>query len=177
MVINQSNLYTAVCFYKYAHNSGPKGSPEMILIAFHVKFHAWKNGIPPWGRRPPNKILKQKQKTSADAPGNGSPARPCTRAGGPGGMNIGINAACYYGRLLFFLKGGMSTGIRAPCSSAGSEVDDLYLVWNYELTSATWPWLSSHVMIYSQLTLLCNNVAWPPSFNRSAPPSFNRGPY
>ena len=27
-------------FYKYAHNSGPKGSPDMILIAFHLKFRA-----------------------------------------------------------------------------------------------------------------------------------------
>ena len=26
-------------FYKWGHISGPKGSPDMILNAFHVKFH------------------------------------------------------------------------------------------------------------------------------------------
>ena len=34
----QFNLYTNLYFYKYAHNSGPKGSPDMILSAYHVKF-------------------------------------------------------------------------------------------------------------------------------------------
>ena len=39
MVIAQFNLYTNICFQKYAYNLGPKGSPDMILSAFHVKFH------------------------------------------------------------------------------------------------------------------------------------------
>ena len=35
MVMTQLNLYKNICFYKYAHNSGPKVSPGMILQAFH----------------------------------------------------------------------------------------------------------------------------------------------
>ena len=30
----------------------------MILNAFHMKFHAWKNGIPPGASRPPEKKSK-----------------------------------------------------------------------------------------------------------------------
>ena len=33
-------------FYKIGHNSGPRGSPDMILTAFDVKFHDTKNEIP-----------------------------------------------------------------------------------------------------------------------------------
>ena len=38
MVITQSDLGTKDMFGKYAHVSGPKGSPDMCLNAFHVKF-------------------------------------------------------------------------------------------------------------------------------------------
>ena len=34
-------------FYKHVHNSGSKGSPDMILSAFYVKFHETKNDLPP----------------------------------------------------------------------------------------------------------------------------------
>ena len=43
MVITQFNLNKHIRFYKYAHNSGPKGSPDMILSAFDVKFNETKN--------------------------------------------------------------------------------------------------------------------------------------
>ena len=33
MVITQLNRYTNICFYKYAHNSGLTGSPDMTLCA------------------------------------------------------------------------------------------------------------------------------------------------
>ena len=36
-----------ISFYKYAHNSGPRGSPDMILNAFYVKFHEKKDELPP----------------------------------------------------------------------------------------------------------------------------------
>ena len=32
-------------FYKIGHNSGPRGSPDMILTAFDVKFHKKKDEI------------------------------------------------------------------------------------------------------------------------------------
>ena len=38
-VVTQFNLYKNVCFYKYGHDSGPRGSPDMILTVFDVKFH------------------------------------------------------------------------------------------------------------------------------------------
>ena len=41
-------------FYKYAHISGPRGSPDMNLNAFLGKFHASKNGIRPRAWRHPN---------------------------------------------------------------------------------------------------------------------------
>ena len=34
-------------FYKIGHNSGPRGSPDMILTAFDVKFNEKKYEIPP----------------------------------------------------------------------------------------------------------------------------------
>ena len=42
-----------VCFYKYAHNLGPWGSPDTILTAFDVKFHEKKGEIPLGVHRPP----------------------------------------------------------------------------------------------------------------------------
>ena len=82
MVITHFNLHTNICFYKYGHNSGPRGSPDMILSAVHVKFDKKKDEIPPRACRPLKKIPKSQNK---NAPGNGSPARPSARAGGPGG--------------------------------------------------------------------------------------------
>jgi hypothetical protein len=40
-------------FYKIGHNSGPRGSPDMILAAFDGKFHEKKDEIPPRACRPP----------------------------------------------------------------------------------------------------------------------------
>ena len=56
-------------------------SPDMILTAFDVKFHEKKDELPPRACRPPKKFQKLKK----NAPGNGSPARPSARAGGPTG--------------------------------------------------------------------------------------------
>ena len=60
MGLTQNVLSKNVCFYKYAHNSVPWGSPDMILIAFDGKFHEKKDEIPPSAHRP-LKTLKQKQ--------------------------------------------------------------------------------------------------------------------
>ena len=48
------NIY--ICFYKYAHNSGQKGSPDMILTAFNMKFDETKDGMPPGACRPLKKL-------------------------------------------------------------------------------------------------------------------------
>ena len=58
MGLTQFNLSKNVGFYKYAHNSGPRRSPDMILTAFDVKFHEKKDEIPPEACRPPNKLKK-----------------------------------------------------------------------------------------------------------------------
>ena len=42
-----SDLCEEHMFYKIGHNSGPMGSPDMILTAFDMKFHEKKNEIPP----------------------------------------------------------------------------------------------------------------------------------
>ena len=47
-----------ICFYKYAHNSGPRGSPDMILTAFDVKFHETKDELPLGACRPLKKLKK-----------------------------------------------------------------------------------------------------------------------
>ena len=47
MGLTQFNLGKNTCFYKYAHNSGPRGSPDIILTAFDVNLHAKKDEIPP----------------------------------------------------------------------------------------------------------------------------------
>ena len=39
MVITQNDLHKKHRFYTHGHISGPKKSPDMILNAFHVKFH------------------------------------------------------------------------------------------------------------------------------------------
>ena len=53
--------YKNVCFYEYGHNSGPRGSPDMILTAFDVKFHEKKKELPPRACRPPKKFQKFKK--------------------------------------------------------------------------------------------------------------------
>ena len=45
-------------FYKYAHILGPKGSPDMILTAFDMKFDEKKDEIPPEACRPLKKLKK-----------------------------------------------------------------------------------------------------------------------
>ena len=92
MGLTQNVLSKNVCFYKYAHNSGPRGSPDMILTAFDVKFHEKKDEIPPRACRPPKKFQKFKNMhlemgvpgaaARAGGPGGGSPPR---KKGGPGG--------------------------------------------------------------------------------------------
>ena len=39
MGLTQSVLSKNICFYKYADNSGPNGSPDRILTTFYVKLH------------------------------------------------------------------------------------------------------------------------------------------
>ena len=84
-----------ICFYKYAHNSIPRGAPDMSLSAFDVKFHDKNEGMPPGACRPPksekhknnvqNMGLKQwtknKKYNPKWAPQN---PRPSARARGPG---------------------------------------------------------------------------------------------
>ena len=77
MVIIQFNLYKNECFY---HNSGPRGSPDMIWSAFDVKFHDKNEGMPPRACGVPTQI----KKNSTNAPRNGAPARPSARAVGAG---------------------------------------------------------------------------------------------
>ena len=43
-------------FYKYAHILDPKGSPDMILSAFDIKFDEKKDEIPPRACRPSKKL-------------------------------------------------------------------------------------------------------------------------
>ena len=47
VVVTQFNLYKDICSYKYSHTSGPKGSPDMIMSAFGVKFYEKKDEMPP----------------------------------------------------------------------------------------------------------------------------------
>ena len=54
----RSDLCEKLMFYKIGHNLGPRGSPDMILTAFDVKFHEKKNEIPPRACRPPQKSSK-----------------------------------------------------------------------------------------------------------------------
>ena len=56
MGLTQNVLSKNVCFYKYAHNSVPRGSPDMSLIVFDGKFHEKSDEIPPRACRPPKKF-------------------------------------------------------------------------------------------------------------------------
>ena len=53
-------------FYRIGHNSGPRGSPDMILTAFDVKFHKKKDEMPPEVCRPLKK-LKQNNVEQVDS--------------------------------------------------------------------------------------------------------------
>ena len=81
MGLTQNVPSTNICFYKYAHNSGPKGSPDMILTAFDVKFHEKKNELPPEAWNPQTKIPKIQKNQSKMGP----PEPPPARAKSPGG--------------------------------------------------------------------------------------------
>ena len=93
MVITYSDLFQNIRFYKYAHNSGPKGSPDMIFSAFDVKFHDKNEGMPPGACRPPkieNKLKtlcrmwaqeSEKTKNNVDKVGS-PPACPSVRPSG-----------------------------------------------------------------------------------------------
>ena len=58
MGITQSDLFKNIDFYKYAHNSGSRLSPEMILSAFDEKLDEKKDEIPPDACRPSEKLKK-----------------------------------------------------------------------------------------------------------------------
>ena len=82
MVITQFDVYQNISFYTHAHNSGPKGSPDMILNAFNMKFDDKIKELPPKACRPQNKIptihnKKQQQKCTGKwiprPPGGRSP--------------------------------------------------------------------------------------------------------
>ena len=85
MGLTQGVLDKNICFYKYAHNSGPRRSPDMILTAFDVKFHEKKDELPPEAWNPQTKI-KKSQKVRKMQPKMGPPeppfARPCGGSGG-----------------------------------------------------------------------------------------------
>ena len=76
MGLTQNVVSKNVCFYKYAHNSVPRGSPDMILIAFDGKFHEKKDEIPPRACRPSKKFQKFKKMYLEMGP---PPARPPER--------------------------------------------------------------------------------------------------
>ena len=76
MGLTQSVLDKNTCFYKYAHNSGPRGSPDMILTAFDVKFHEKKDELPPEAWNPQTKIKKNNLKNDKCNSKMGPPARP-----------------------------------------------------------------------------------------------------
>ena len=77
MVVTPFNLYKTICCVKYAHHSGPKGSPDMILNAFDMKFYNKSEGMPPRACRPSNKNPKNTKNASE----RGCPDRP---SGGSG---------------------------------------------------------------------------------------------
>ena len=103
MGLTQFNLSKNICFYKYAHNSGPSGSPDMILTAFEKKVHEKKDELPPEAWNPQTKIKKtqqiKKMQPKMDPPEPRPPARPCGGSGGrqpPGktpvcSLNITVN--------------------------------------------------------------------------------------
>ena len=97
MGLAENVLSKNICFYKYAHNSSPKGSPDMILTAFEMKFDEKKDEMPPKARRFPTKS-KNMQKISKMQQ-EIDPARPPER--GLGGAarreekkSLGIRAPC-----------------------------------------------------------------------------------
>ena len=46
MGLTKNVLGEHISFYKYAHKSGSRGSPDMILSAFYVKFYEEKDELP-----------------------------------------------------------------------------------------------------------------------------------
>ena len=60
--------------YVFAHNSGPKGSPDMILTSFNVKFHEKKDELPPEAWNPQK--IKNTTNKNKNATQNGSPRTP-----------------------------------------------------------------------------------------------------
>ena len=93
MGLTQFNLSKNICFYKYVHNSGPRGSPDMILTAFDVTIHEKKDELPPeaWNPQHTNqkKHKKYKNRNPEWVPQN---PRPPACAGGPlGGSPPGIS--------------------------------------------------------------------------------------
>ena len=93
----QFNLSKNICFYKYAHNSGARGSPDMILTAFDMKFQEKKDELPPEAWNPQATNLKkthtQKQQMQTKM---GPPEPPAARAGSPGGgspRGSGLNSS------------------------------------------------------------------------------------
>ena len=83
----QSVLYKNILFYTYAHNSSPKGSPDMILSAFYIAFHEKKDELPPEAWNPKTKIpkntksLNKLKNATQNGPPEPPPARPCGGSG------------------------------------------------------------------------------------------------
>ena len=62
MGLTENVLRKNICFYKYGHNPGPRGSPDMILTAFEVKFHKKKDELPPGPSNHKKNVKQKKQK-------------------------------------------------------------------------------------------------------------------
>ena len=114
MVITHNGLCTKHMFYKYGHISGPKSSPDMILIAFHVKFHERKNGIHPGACRPPPNKSPTNKTNPAD---NGNPAGPSARAVGPAGGSFSEKLPAKY---MYGVHAGISWGERERREGKGA---------------------------------------------------------
>ena len=86
MVITQSDLRQKHMFYKYAHIAGSKGSSDMILSAFHLKFITKPRGYLPGPIDPPNKIKTQTNHQQMASPRARPPERE-VRCSQPPGKN------------------------------------------------------------------------------------------
>ena len=104
MVSTQSVLSKNTCFYKYAHNLGPKGAPDMILT--HSTWNFMRKEISYLPRPETHKTKSQKtQRNNKMQPKMGPPERPPARpCGGSGGrqppgkaavcsLNITVNSS------------------------------------------------------------------------------------
>ena len=102
--------------YKISHISGAKRSPEMIVNAFHVKFHAGKNGYLPGPVDFPKQIRSLKKNKNKMHQEMGSPpARPPVRPPGRGVQGRSPPGCRGLGAQLSTCRGG------GDCSPPGCE--------------------------------------------------------